>query len=106
VSDYIIANPTANFDNLEALTTTVGDFLAKAVEADRADFMVGGGSCAGQLLPANVSATHTDKDLIILMLPTTSVTLDGRMSAGRVCIFDSPNINRPVVGALLFNVDE
>ena len=90
------------------VTDRVGDFLSKSVQADQFDFTIAAGNCDGVPHAANVSTTHTDKDLIIYIVPRTSADLIGRNSAGEVCAggFDSSNINRPVSGFIWINVEE
>jgi hypothetical protein len=100
VDSYRISNPGKKFDKLFTVTDRIAEYLKEVVQADAKAFTIAAGSCISQAIPTNVTGIQSNYDLIILVAPTTSTSLGGRISAGTVCAYDTAFINRPVLGAL------
>ena len=86
----------------------MGGYLCKFIEADRIPFTVTSSDSCAEVspLPNNLLKTFTDYDLILIVLPVTSAKNSKFMVKGKVCKFDSANINRPVLGQIYLNYEE
>lgn len=97
-----------NYTTLYKALGKVQEYLGEIIKVDKFEVNLSGASSCGTLtsLPQNITKTHSDLDLIVLVMPVDSTKNIGLATRGKVCAFDSPNYNRPILGRMDVNFEE
>jgi len=93
---------------LKKAILAVDFYLSQFIKVDRFPFSIASGASCGSIssVPANVTGSFSEIDLVILVVPVTSDENSKMLSKGKVCVFDSGSINRPVLGRIDINYEE